>query len=74
VLKADPFDWPGAEHHHHHGADGANGDHERRTLEEVMAILKEANDRPEPAAMLTKRAGRARLPGFARFIVPESAD
>jgi hypothetical protein len=50
VLKPDPFDWPGAggSHGHHPGGDhgghdehGGHGEDEQKTLEQVMAILKE---------------------------------
>ena len=74
VLKADPFDWPGAGRLHGHevGHGGHAGD-EQQTLEQVMAILKEVNDRPEPTA--AEAVGHARperrLPGFARFSVFE---
>jgi hypothetical protein len=76
VLKADPFDWPGAGGgHHHHGAHGHGDDDEVRTLEQVMAILKEVAERPDPAAAVAGRAGDgALLPGFARFSVLESAN
>jgi hypothetical protein len=76
VLKADPFDWPGAggSHGHEGGHGGHDGD-EQQTLEQVMAILKEVNDRPEPAAAAVGRARpERRLPGFARFSVLESEE
>jgi hypothetical protein len=76
VLKADPFDWPGAGGGHDHG--GGHGGHageEQQTLEQVMAILKEVNDRPEPAAEVVRRARpERRLSGFARFSVLESEE
>jgi hypothetical protein len=71
ILKADPFDWPGADHPHEHG--GHHGDDEVTTLERVMAILKEIDGRPEPgdvtaaAAPTPHAAAFARLSGFARF-------
>jgi hypothetical protein len=80
VQKEVPFDWPGAgDPHGHHGggAHGHDGD-EQRTLEQVMAILKEVNDRPTPApadaleAVRPARPGR-RLSGFARFSIPEES-
>lgn len=74
VLKADPFDWPGAEHSHGHGGHGGHGGHadaEQKTLEQVMAILKEVNERPEPLPSAFGEA-RPRLPGFARFAIPDA--
>src|SRR5262249_22996138 len=48
VIKADPFDWPGAsDPHGHHG----HGTDEVKTLEQVMAILKEISERPTPTAI-----------------------
>jgi hypothetical protein len=76
VLKADPFDWPGAGGGHGHG--GGHGGHpgeEQQTLEQIMAILKEVNDRPEPAVEAVGRVrSERRLPGFARFSVVESEE
>jgi hypothetical protein len=67
VLKADPFDWPGAGDSHGHGGHyGGHNGNEVTTLEQVMAILKEINDRPSLAAFEALRPPR-RLPGFARF-------
>ncbi len=69
VIKADPFDWPGAGVSHdsggHHGGHHVN---EVTTLEQVMAILKEVKDRPSPTAVafVGSRPSR-RLHGFARF-------
>jgi hypothetical protein len=78
VLKADPFDWPGAGGSHGHGQGGGHGGHagdEQKTLEEVMAILKEVNDRPQVTTAFAELAGvRRHLPGFARFSVPESGE
>jgi hypothetical protein len=74
VLKADPFDWPGAGSSHEHGGDGG---HEQQTLEQVMALLKEINDRPEPTAAVedaVRARPEQRLPGFARFSLPESVE
>lgn len=74
VLEADPFDWPGAGGSHGHGHGGHAGD-EQKTLEEVMAILKEVNDRPQVPPPLAKHAGaRQHLPGFARFSVLDSGE
>jgi hypothetical protein len=79
VLKADPFDWPGSDQPHEHG--GHHADDEVRTLERVMAILKEVADRrPDSAAVSdatvtsARAAGFGRLSGFARFsqVVSES--
>jgi hypothetical protein len=69
VLKANPFDWPAAEgSHDHSGQHGGHNDNERATLEQVMAILQEINNRPSAAvaAFGITRPSR-RLPGFARF-------
>lgn len=69
VIKADPFDWPGAGGHCGHAGD------EQQTLEQVMEILKEVNDRPELAVAAVGRARpERRLPGFARFSVVESEE
>jgi hypothetical protein len=67
VVKPDPFDWPGADHSHGHGSQhpGHNGE-EARILEQVMAILKEVNDRPSLVASQALESER-RLSGFARF-------
>jgi hypothetical protein len=71
VLKADPFDWPGSDHTHEHG--GHHAGSEVTTLERVIAILKEIDERPDPeadaelAAQSPRAVGSARLPGFARF-------
>jgi hypothetical protein len=71
VLKSDPFDWPGAGSSQSHGHGGHTGG-EEETLERVVAILKEVNDRPETRAVLAERIrDRRRLPGFARFSVLE---
>jgi len=82
VIKADPFDWPGAGGPHAHEHGGGHGGHpgdEQKVLEQVMAILKEVNDRPEAApAALAEAVRRARpmprLSGFARFSVPDSEE
>ena len=51
VLKADPFDWPGAGGSHDHGGGhGGHAGHEQQTLEQVMAILKEVSERPDTTA------------------------
>lgn len=72
VLKADPFDWPGAEHSHGHGGHAGHGDTEQRTLEQVVAILKEVNERgASPDAFSERRLRHPRLSGFARFSIPE---
>jgi hypothetical protein len=83
VLKSDPFDWPGAgdahghDHGHHHAiAAHEHGGNEQQTLEKVMAVLKEVDERPAPtptaavAAADRARPGRG-LSGFARFAIPE---
>ena len=64
VLKADPFDWPGAgdDHGHEEHLAGYHGD-ELATLKQVMAILKEVNDRPSAEGISPRR-----LSGFARFL------
>lgn len=69
VLKTDPFDWPGAgESHDHGGHHGGHNGNEVATLEQVMAILKEINDRPSlAAAAVVGPQPSFRLPGFARF-------
>jgi hypothetical protein len=63
VVKADPFDWPGAsdDPHHHHG--GGHGHNELATLEQVIAVLKEVAERPVVRALAAVPARR--LPGFA---------
>jgi hypothetical protein len=78
VLKANPFDWPGAgtSHGHHGGGHHGHAGDEQKTLEQVIAMLKEVNDRSEPTptaaveAVGRTRPGR-RLSGFARFAIPE---
>lgn len=81
VLKTDPFDWPvaGGSHGHHNG--GGHGGHagdEQKILEEVMAILKEVNERPDAPVSISEARGRAissrRLSGFARFTATESEE
>jgi hypothetical protein len=74
VLKADPFDWPGAGDSHDHGSHhGGHNGNEVVTLEQVMALLKEINDRPPlTAEAFEKRSPARRLPGFARFLDLES--
>lgn len=78
VLKSDPFDWPGAGGSHGHGPGGGHGGHtgdEQKTLEQVVAILKEVNDRPDATTALAERTSdRRHLPGFARFSVPVSVE
>jgi hypothetical protein len=85
VLKAEPFDWPGSDHAHeppghhdhgeHHGNGGHHGNSEVETLERVMAILKEVDERPDEQGPLADASGSpsatttSRLPGFARFSV-----
>lgn len=70
VVKADPFDWPGAGqtmhggHGGHHG--GGHGDTETATLEKAMAILKEVAERPGPAAVLSSGRRNRHVPGFAQ--------
>jgi len=73
VLKSDPFDWPGAGDSHDHGD---HAGHEQQTLEQAMALLKEIFERPEPTAVAEAARARPerRLPGFARFSVPESVE
>ena len=70
VLKTDPFDWPGAGGSHGHTHSGGHGD-ELNTLTQVMAILKEVNDRTPLSAVAIARKSR-HLSGFARFSAPES--
>ena len=78
VLKADPFDWPGSGHAHehggHHGHGGDHGHDEVATLERVITILKEIDERPDPGGAVAEApgtgpwaTGSARLSGFARF-------
>jgi hypothetical protein len=84
VIKEDPLDWPGASDAHghggHHGHGGNDDEEEIKTLEQVMALLKEIDARPEPAAGVAAAAAPAdaratlaaalpapRLQGFARF-------
>lgn len=78
VLKPDPFDWPeacGSHGHGHGGEHGGNAGDEQKTLEDVMAILKEIADRPQVTTAFTKQAGaRGQLPGFARFSAPDPGD
>lgn len=75
ILKADPFDWPGAGDTHSHGDGGGHTSDEQNMLEEVMRILKEVNDRrPEVthaavAEVLITPIPARRLPGFARFSI-----
>lgn len=79
VLKADPFDWPCAGESDGHGGHGGHGGHddsdEVKTLEQVMALLKEISERPAPAVDLAasavaKISTERELPGFARFSEP----
>jgi hypothetical protein len=74
VLKADPFDWPGAGASHGHGHGGGHGGHaghEEKTLEQVMVLLKEIAERPEPTEAVGGARRVRRLSGFARFSVLE---
>ena len=77
VVKADPFDWPGAGDSggHHHGEHGHAGD-EEAALEQVIALLKAVDGRAEPTPAsaiegeIRHMSGR-RLSGFARFAIPD---
>ncbi len=52
VVKDDPFDWPGAGGHGDHGGDGHHDEEkEVKTLENVMALLKEVAEREAPEAL-----------------------
>lgn len=77
VLKADPFDWPGADGSHGHGHGGGHGGHgghagdEEKTLEQVIVLLKEIAERPEATEAVGRPRAARRLSGFARFSVLE---
>lgn len=59
VIKEDPFDWPGAGHHHH-------DPNEEKVLIEVMKLLEEVDSR-ESFKKSDERLTRSNLPTFARF-------
>lgn len=60
VVKDNPFDWPGAEHHDH----GHHPDNEIENLEKVMRILKEINDRDK---VFITAVGERNIPSFVLF-------
>lgn len=69
VLKDDPFDWPGADHHGDHS--GHHADDEVTTLERVIEVLREAKERSEAvddrAIPGLRGPSGSPLPSFAQF-------